>query len=99
MSETTEEDRWGNKKETKETRLQHVRMEPSVKIIRDKNNAELQLSATLIYDCKNSRPKEVEFHVDDGILFNGQRYKIQDIEPFYDKKKLHHYEIGVVRDA
>lgn len=99
LLKTTREDRWGNRKEQEEIRLQHVRMEPSGKVVRDKNNAELQLSAILIYDCKNSRPKNVEFEVDAGILFNGQKYKLQDIEALYDKKKLHHYELGVIRDA
>lgn len=36
--------------------LEHVRMEPSNQIIRDKQGAEQQLAAVLIYDCKNSRP-------------------------------------------
>ena len=48
------EDRWGNGNLDTGITIQHVRMEPSSKIIRDKNNAEIQLSATLFYDCRNS---------------------------------------------
>ncbi len=99
LSKTAEEDRWGNRMEQMETILTHVRMEPSKKMVRDKNNAELQFAAVLFYDCTNSRPKGVNFSVDDGIIFNGQRHKIQDVEPLYDRKKLHHYEIGVVKDV
>lgn len=74
-----------------------MRMEPSSRIIRDKNNAELQLSATLFYDCRNSFPRGVVFAEDDVILFNGQKHRIQLIEPLYDGKKLHHYELGLIK--
>ena len=115
LSKTAEEDRWGNRMEQMETILTHVRMEPSKKMVRDKNNADKSApmsrspppfafrysicaqTAFLIqfcisggiffYDCTNSRPKGVNFSVDDGIIFNGQRHKIQDVEPLYDRKK------------
>lgn len=99
LSKVEEKDRWGKETEGEGTELRHVRMEPSSKIVRDKNNAEVQLSAVLFYDCKNSSPKGVEFREDDKIAFNGQKHRIQTIEPLYDGKKLHHYEIGVIKDA
>lgn len=36
--------------------LRKIRIDPSSKVVRDKNNAEIQLAATMIYCCKNSRP-------------------------------------------
>lgn len=81
------------------TELSYVRMEPSSKIVRDKNNAEIQLSTTLFFDCKNSRPCAVSFSVDDIVLFNGQKHRVQVVEPLYDRTKLHHYELGLVKHA
>lgn len=92
-------DRWGTERITSEQELKHVRMEPSSKIVRDKNNAEIQLAAELFYDCKNSRPTGISFEVDDLILFNGQKYAVRFVEPLYDDKRLHHYEVGLVKHA
>lgn len=94
-----EADRWGNGELAGEQELQHVRMEPSSRIIRDKNGAEIQLAATLFYDCRNSRPKNILFQTDDIIIFNGQRYKVQTVEPLYDGARIHHYELGLIRHA
>lgn len=79
--------------------LEKIRIEPSGKVIRDKNNAEIQLAALLFFDCKNSRPTEQIFEEDQVFDFNGQKHRIVSIEPLYDGKKLHHYEIGMVRYA
>lgn len=79
--------------------IQHVRMEPSNGIIRDKNSAEIQLVATLFYDSKNSRPKGIDFAVDDIIIFNGQKYQAKLVIPFYDGEKLHHYELELMAYA
>ena len=81
------------------TKISYVRMEPSNRIVRDKNNAEIQLAATLFYDCKNSTPNDIFFSVDDIILFNGQKHRVQLVEPLYDRSKLHHYELGLVSYA
>lgn len=74
-----------------------MRLEPSTKVVRDKNNAEVQLAATLFYDCKNSSPRGVVFKTDDIIIFNGEMFKVQTIEPLYDVHKLHHFELGLVK--
>ena len=83
----------------KETELHSVRLEPSSKVIKDKNNNEVQLAATLFFDYKNSKPKNILFEEGDIVVFNNQKHKIQLIEPLFDEKKLHHYEIGLVRQA
>ncbi len=96
---STDTDRWGTEMLANRQKLECIRIEPSEKIIRDKNNAEVQLAATLFYDCRNSRPKGMEFKVDDIILVNEEMYKVQVCEPLYDAKKLHHFELGLVRHA
>ena len=75
----------------------NVRLDPSSKVIRDKNNAELQLSAMMFYDCKNSRPVGMKFRTDDIIIFNGVNHRIETVEPLYDDKRIHHWELGLVR--
>ena len=99
LQKTITKDRWGKPEENNEISLKYVRMEPSTKVVRDKNNAEVQLAATLFYDCKNSQPKEVVFAVDDLIIFNGEKHRIKVIESLYGRKKLHHYELGLIKGA
>lgn len=95
----TSEDIWGAEQLDAGVELTRVRMEPSSRIVRDKNNAEIQLAATLFYDCRNSRPSGVEVQLDDIVVFNGQKHQVKMIEPLYEKKRLHHYEIGLVKYA
>ena len=76
-----------------------MRIEPSSKVIKDKNNNEIQLAATFFVDCKNNKPQNASFEEGDIVVFNNQKHKIQLIEPLFDEKKLHHYEIGLVRQA
>lgn len=99
LHKKTGEGRWGDDQLNDGLKLTYVRMEPSSKIVRDKNNAEIQLAATLFYDCKNSRPKDIAFAVDNIIVFNGQKHRVQIVEPLYDGERLHHYEMGLVAYA
>lgn len=93
------EDRWGKETVDEGTELKYVRLEPSSKVVRDKNHAEVQLAAVLFYDFHNSRPKDFSFLVDDVVTFNGQRFAVSLIEPLYDGRKLHHYELGLIKHA
>ena len=93
------EDAWGDGEPDEGQIIEYVRMEPSAKIVRDKSGAEIQLAATLFYDCKNSLPGNVSFVVDDIITFNGQKHKVKVVEPLYDRRKLHHYELGLIKDG
>ena len=78
-------DRFGDDKEiVGKVSLRNVRLDPSSKVIRDKNNAELQLSA-------------MKFRTDDIIIFNGVNHRIETVEPLYDDKRIHHWELGLVR--
>ena len=97
LQRTISKDRWGEGKTDDGFRLEKVRIEPSSRIVRTKNSAEVQLTATLFYDCRNSVPREFEFKEDDIILFNGQKLRVQVIESLYDNNKLHHYELGLIK--
>lgn len=100
MYKDEDKDKWGKAEEKLNTVvISFVRFEPSSKIVRTVNNAEIQLSATLIYDCRNSYPKNIQFELDDIITFNGEKHRIQLIEPLYDGNKLHHIEIGLVKQV
>ena len=90
-------DRWGKTTTEQEESLTYVRLEPSGKIIKTKHNQEIQLAAVLFFDCRHSRPIGQEFQ--EGMIFgfNGERYRVETVEPLYDEGRLHHYEIGLVR--
>lgn len=73
----------------------HVRVEPSKKIVKNKENKDVQLHAILFYDALNSSPREIDFQVEDQITFNDSIYNIEVVEPLYDDLKIHHLEIGL----
>ncbi len=98
LIEKGQKDRWGNADETEQA-VNHVRIEPSTAIVRDKNNAEIQLAAVLFYDVINSRPRNIAFKVDQIIDFNDERYAVKSVESLYDGCKLHHYELGMIKHA
>ncbi len=77
--------------------VEYVRIEPSEKLIRGKNQVDIKRDSLLFFDCKNSSPRDTEFVVDDIVKFNGATYQVIAIEPLYDRKKLHHYEIGLIK--
>lgn len=87
-------DTWGNEV-TDEIELSNVRIEPSSKIVINKNNAEIQLTSTMFFDVNNSKPNDVEFAEKDVITFNGIDYTIEMIEKLYTTK-FHHYELGLM---
>lgn len=93
------EDFWGSEEQERPAEVTHVRIEPSSKVVRGKNNAELQLAAILFYDCKNSRPQGHKWAVDDLVHFGEENYSVKVVEPLYDEEKLHHYEMGLVKHA
>lgn len=95
----TEKDEWGSEVFSDPASILHVRLEPSTKYVKDKQNEEIQLAAVLFYDCHNSRPRGMTFHDGQMIVFHGERYRVQLVEPLYDGRKLHHYEVGLIRNA
>lgn len=89
---------WDSKKLKKIGDLKRVRIEHSSKIIRDKNNAEIQLAAFIVFDCRNSLTSKT-LKEDMIIGFNYERYRVVSIESMYDESRLHHYELELVRYA
>lgn len=96
LASAVSQDSWGKTVLTDPVTLAHVRVDPSHSIAISKDDKQLQLTATLFYDCKNSSPHNQVFEVDNIIVFNSKTYRIKTIEPLYDDKKLHHYEIGLM---
>ena len=76
--------------------LKYVRIEPASKRITAKDNRQVTLAATLLYDCCNSRPLDVKFIQGQKVIWNGIEHVIETIEPLYDSGKLHHYELGLI---
>lgn len=92
---TVVEDRWQKETLTLLASLKKIRIEPLSKLIMDKQNRQITISAMLFYDCIISMPKNVAFAEGQKIIFNGKKYTIETIELLYDEKKLHHYELGL----
>lgn len=86
---------WGETYATEWT-LYRVRLEPSSKIVKGRDNTELQLAATLFYDSANSRPRDVTFAPGDLIVFDGTELSVQTVEKVYDDRTLHHIEVGLI---
>ena len=99
LCSVAEKDAWGKEELGDPVVLQYVRMEPSTKYVKDKDHKEIQLAATLFYDCHNSRPRNQTFSDGQVLTFNGEKYRVQLVEPLYDGRRLHHYEMGLIRDA
>lgn len=95
LRKKTDEDAWG-KKSTNDIKLNYIRIDPSSKLVQDKQNKQLQLVAILFYDCKNSIPRAFNFEEGQRIIFNNVEFVITTIEYLYDERKLHHIELGLV---
>lgn len=92
------DDGWGNKAHHSSQTLKFVRFEPSSKLVMTKDNNEVQLSAVMFFDCKNSTPVDAIFTA--GDLLNrtgGAAYTIVGgVEPICAKNSAHHYELELV---
>lgn len=100
-------DKWGNSSEFDTVKLDHIRIDPTSKTVTDATGTVVQLSAVLIYDCRNSAPKGVVFALTGDksgekvvdiqqVNFNGRMFTVKTIEPLYaDTSTVHHYEVGL----
>ncbi|MBE6855878.1 MAG: hypothetical protein E7500_00400 [Ruminococcus sp.] len=91
-----EKDEWQEETLTTVADLKHIRVEPASKLVTDKQNRQITITAVMFYDCRNSRPKAVEFAHGQKICWNGKTYSVEVIEPLYAGNRLHHYELGLV---
>lgn len=91
-----ERDLWQNETLTTVSEMKYIRFESASRLVTNKQNRQITLTATMIYDCRNSIPKGVCFSQGQKVVFNGQTYTVELIEPLYDGRKLHHYELELV---
>ena len=75
--------------------LDHVKIEPSTRLVLTKDNLQIQLSSLLIYDCRNSKPVGVDFEPGQKLAWNDREYAVITAEPLYDGVRLHHWEVGL----
>lgn len=90
-------DDWGNETWATETDLSRVRFEPSSKLVKTTDNTEVQLSAIMFFDCRNSKPNGEVFGLGDEIEFNDTKYTVVGgTEPLYEATRAHHYEVELI---
>lgn len=73
--------------------LKYVRFEPSTRIVHTADNADVQCVSTLFIDAISSWPVGVSPAVGNSVVWEGRRYKVQDIQRLYDDNRLHHLEV------
>lgn len=88
------ENSWQERELVELAKLTHIRVEPASKMMITSDNRSVTLSATLFYDCRNSLPT-VEFKPGYIVEFGGRKYRVETVEPLYDRQKLHHLEVGL----
>lgn len=89
----SEPDMWGNATDDTRTELTSVRIEPSAALTLGKDNQQIKLSAVLIFDCHNSRPKGFDFPHAQKIEYNGEQYNIVSVDKMTAENRLHHFEV------
>ncbi len=85
---------WQSEEKTLLAKLKNIRVEPCEKLVVTSDNRSVTLVASLLYDCRNSSP-EVTFEVGQQVVFGGREYRVETVEELYDKRKLHHIEVGL----
>ena len=75
--------------------LTNVRFEPTSKVVKTKDNTDLQLAAVMFYDMRSSSPRNQAFSIGQAVKFGTSRFKIELIDQLYDARHLHHLEIGL----
>lgn len=92
----SEKDQWQEEHAGESKHLEKIRIEPISRLVTAKDNRQITLSALLIYDCRNSRPKNIQFEQGQKVMWNGIEHVIETIESLYDGGRLHHYELGLI---
>lgn len=96
LMEVSTDNTWQDEETADIAQLEKIRIEPISKLVTDKDNRQITLSAVLFYDCKNSRPENQSFSQGQKVIWNGIEHVIETVEPLYDGNKLHHYELGLI---
>ena len=88
-----ESDSWGAEQDKFLFNLKQVRFEPSTRIVHAANGKDVQCTATLFIDSISSWPLGVTPSVGNSVVWEGRRYKVQDVARLYDDNRLHHLEV------
>ena len=86
---------WQGEEKTLAARLERVRVEPCSRLVTSADNRSVTITATLFCDCRNSTPAGVGFSVGQRVEFGGALYRVETVEPLYDRRRLHHIEVGL----
>lgn len=73
--------------------MKYVRFEPSTRIVHTADNADIQCVATLFIDAVSSWPLGVAPTIGNSVVWEGRRYKVQDVQRLYDDVRFHHLEV------
>ena len=85
-------DAWGDASPDDQS-LTFIRIDPCSKILTDKTQRQVQAAAVLFFDCRHSRPAGIVFGEGQTIMWQDHEYVVRSIEPLYDGRKLHHWEV------
>lgn len=87
-------DDYQNEQDQFVTALYRVRFEPETRLVKTSTGADVQCTAMMFFDSVNSWPVGTAFDVEkQSIVWQGRRYRIQDVQLLYDANKLHHMEV------
>lgn len=89
----TEKNDYGAEQDKLVAALKYVRFEPSTRIVHTADNADVQCVATMFVDAVSSWPVGVRVYVGNSVVWEGRRYKVQNVQRFYDENRLHHLEV------
>lgn len=84
---------YGEEQDKIAANLRQVRFEPSTRVVTTANGSDVQCVATLFVDGVNSFPRGVSITIGQSVLWEGRRYRVQDVAREYDERKLHHLEV------
>lgn len=84
---------YGEEQDKMVAELRQVRFEPSARIVTTASGADVQCVATLFVDGVNSFPRGVSISIGQSVLWEGRRYRVQDVAREHDERKLHHLEV------
>lgn len=93
--QTAAGDRDQNRTYTTVAALSRIRVEPSSQQMLTQSGKQVQLTGRLFFDAHNSLPSGTVFEVGQYVLYDSTEYRVESVEPLYDKRKLHHYEVGL----
>lgn len=89
-------DEYGNPTDTQAALLERVCFAPRTKLVRTKDNTEIQSTLTLVLDARNSRPHGVNPRVGQAVWWEGERFVIADVRRMYARSRLNHWEVALI---